>query len=211
MRIRFALMAVLLSCSGAPAQRFTFGAIGGTPFSDASRSDIVSGRGGYGTWHLLTRRYTAGGMFEVRVPFGLSIEADALYKRTDTTESRFLGPSFGTITHLAANTWEFPMLINHHWHGRLRPFAGVGGTFRRLQGYDAWTESIALGFDPPYSVYRYRTDDPLTEGGIVAHAGVRLFHVGPLNVSPEFRYTRWTTLRFLPAQNQLEFLLKLTL
>ena len=105
MKISLVLAAVLLLACDANGQRFFFGVKGGTPLSDANRSaEIYSRFSGYGPWSLSTRRYTVGGTFEVRVPFGLYVEVDALYKRTDTTQHGFFSPSFGTITRLAANS-----------------------------------------------------------------------------------------------------------
>ena len=210
MRIFLALAAVLLLGCEANGQRFSFGVKGGTPLSDTSRSAEIDDRfSGYGLWSLSTRRYTVGGTFEVRVPFGLYVEVDALYKRTDTTQSAFFSPFFGSITRLAANSWEFPMLLKHRWNRRFRPFAALGGTFRRIEGFDTSVERFAYGLNPPYSVYRYRIDQPLTQGGIASGVGMLLLSIGPLKITPELRYTRWTSIDFLPTRNQVEVLMGL--
>jgi hypothetical protein len=210
MKISFALAAILLLCCEANGQRFSFGMKGGTPLSDTNRSAVTGNRfEGGGLWSLYTRRYTVGGTFEVGVPFGLYVEVDALYKRTDTTQHRFFGPSFGTVYRLAANSWEFPMLLRYRWNQRLRPFAAFGGTFRRIEGFDTSTEHIAYGFNPPYSVSRFRIDRPLTQGGIASGIGVLLLRVRYFKITPELRYTRWTSLRFFPTQNQVEILVGL--
>lgn len=199
-----------LLCCGASAQRFEFGVIGGTPVSETTRSEAIGTRAGYGPWSLSTRRYTVGGLFEIGIPFGLRVEADALFKRADTTQSSFYNPTFGMITRLAANSWEFPMLLKHRWNGRFQPFAGVGGTFRRIEGFDGSVEMFAGGFTPPYSVSRYRVDEPLMQGGMVGEAGAAVLRFGRMKIAPEFRYTRWTSIRFLPAQNQMEVLVAVT-
>jgi hypothetical protein len=209
-KISFALAAVLLLGCEANGQRFSFGVKGGTPLSDANRSAEIDSRlSGYGPWSLSTRRYTVGGSFEVRVPFGLYVEVDALYKRTDTTQNAFFSPSFGTVTRLAANSWEFPMLLKHRWERRFHPFAALGGTFRRIEGFDASVETFAYGLNPPYSVSRYRIDQPLTQGGIASGVGMLLLSIGHLKITPELRYTRWTSISFLPTQNQVEILMGL--
>jgi hypothetical protein len=210
MKVSFALAAVLLLACQAKGQRFSFGVKGGTQLSDTSRSAEIDDRfSGYGLWSLSTRRYTVGGTFEVRVPFGLYVEVDALYKRTDTTQHGFFSPSFGTITRLTANSWEFPMLLKHRWDRRFHPFAALGGTFRRIEGFDTSVERFAYGLNPPYSVYRYRIDQPLTQGGIASGVGMLLLSVGHLEITPELRYTRWTSISFLPTQNQVEILMGL--
>jgi hypothetical protein len=209
MKISFALAAVLLLGCDANGQRFFFGVKGGTPLSDANRSAEIDSRSGGGPWSLSTRRYTVGGSFEVRVPFGLYVEVDALYKRTDTTQNAFFNPLFGTITRLTANSREFPMLLKHRWNRRFRPFAALGGTFRRIQGFDASVETFAYGLNPPYSVSRSRIDQPLTQGGIASGVGMLLLSIGHLKITPELRYTRWTSISFLPTQNQVEILMGL--
>lgn len=205
--MKLILAVMLVFASQALAQRFSFGLKGGTPLSDASRSALIGGRSGYGPWSLSTRRYTVGGTVEVAVALGLRVEVDALYKRTDTTQSAFFGPTFGSITRLAANSWEFPMLLKYRWRAPFRPFVVLGGTFRRIQGYDGSTETFAYGFNPPYFVTRYRIEDPLTQGGIAGGAGVYLLNRRRLKITAEVRYTRWTSLRFLPARDQVEILL----
>jgi hypothetical protein len=201
---------VLCACSHAYPEfldSLYIGAKGGTPISSSVSSAVAGGRGGSGLSTLNVRRYTVGPTFEVALPFGFRFEADALYKRLDRTDHRFLAPTFGTITRHSANTWEFPLLLKHPWRrGRLRPFAAGGGTFRRIQSFDGSAETFAGGFQPPYAVRRYRVDEPLTQGGMVFSAGVRLMAAGPLKVTPEIRYTRYTSSRFLPTENQVEFL-----
>lgn len=210
MRIHAVLAGILLLGLEAHGASFEFGVIGGTPISDMRRSELIGTRAGYGPWSLSTRRYTVGGIFEVGVPLGVFVEVDALFKRTDTTQSSFYSPAFGMITRLAANSWEFPMFLKYRWKRRFEPFAGVGGTFRRIEGFDGSTEMFASGFNPPYSITRYRIDEPLTQGGLTAEAGVRLWRIGRLSITPEFRYTRWTSIRFLPTQSQMEILIGLT-
>ena len=47
----------------------------------------------------------------------------------------------------------------------------------------------------------------MTQGGWVVSGGVRMRAAGPLKITPEMRYTRWTSLRFFPTRNQVEFML----
>jgi hypothetical protein len=58
---------------------------------------------------------------------------------------------------------------------------------------------------------RYRINDPLTQGGTVFGAGIRFITIGPLRVTPEIRYSRWTSPEFLPTRNQVELLVGLGL
>jgi hypothetical protein len=65
------------------------------------------------------------------------------------------------------------------------------------------------GLNPPYSVSRYRIDQTLTQGGIASGVGALVLSVGHLKITPEIRYTRWTSVRFLPTPNQVEILMGL--
>lgn len=161
-----------------------------------------------GQWSVYTRPYAIGGAIEIALPFHLSLEVDALYRRTTSIENSFMNPQYGTITRRAANSWEFPMLLGHQWNRRFRPFVSAGGTFRRIQGFDLTYETFASGFNPDHSVSRMRLDEPLTQGGYIVAAGFMVPRTGRLRISPQFRYTRWTSIRFQPTQNQFEFLLR---
>jgi len=213
MKIYFTAAAVPLLCTVALGQRFSFGVLGGAPLSETSRSGITDSRAGYGPWYFDTRPYTIGPTFEFALPLpsGLSVEVDGLYKRVDTENHYFFSPLFGMIVREKGNSWEFSMLLKYRWRRRLRPFVSAGGSFRHIAGFDASQETFAYGLNPPYSVVYYRANAPLTQGGIAAGAGLTLWRAGPLKFEPQLRYTRWTSLRYFPAQNQVEFLLGLKL
>ena len=205
--VRCAFLLMLGVAPDACSQSFYLGIKAGTPLSASTASAMIGGRGGAGLSTLNIRRSTIGPSFEIALPVGLRLEADALYKRLDRTEHRFFNPVFGNISRLAANTWEFPLLLKYSCeHGTFRPFVVAGGVFRRIHSFEGSTETFAGGFQPPYSVTRYRVDEPLTQGGAAVGAGVRVLAAGPLKITPEIRYTRWTSLRFLPTRNRVEFL-----
>jgi hypothetical protein len=209
---RTAVLVILVFCPDANPQFLYVGIQGGTPLPASTSSALIGSRAGAGLSTLDIRRYTVGPTFEIALPFKLRFEADALYKRLDRTDHSFLAPTFGNITREAANAWEFPLLLKYPF-GRRRysPFVAAGGTFRRIQSFDGSTETFAYGFQPPYSVVRYRINDPLTEGGMAFGAGMRIITVGRLKVTPAIRYTRWRSMEFLPTKNQVEFLVGLGL
>ncbi len=203
------IILLLLACPAYPRQ-FYFGIKAGTPFTDSTPSADVSSRAGVGSSTLNVRRYAIGPTVEVSLPFHLAVEADALYGRLDRTDHSFLGPTFGNITRQKANTWQFPLLLKYSWtRSSLRPFAEAGGTFRRIQSFDTSREDFTGGFDPPYRLSQYRIDEPLTQGGMAFGGGLRIAIWHSLKVTPEIRYTRWTSLRFFPTKNQVEFFLGL--
>src|SRR6266852_2834551 len=93
--VRTLVLLILLICLNADSQMFYFGVKGGTPLSPSTSSAFGRDRSGSGLSTLNIRRYTVGPTFELALPFRLRFEADALYKRLDRTEHRFLGSSFG--------------------------------------------------------------------------------------------------------------------
>ena len=199
-----ALLLALLTTQAA-AQVFSAGIKAGTPLSAAGVTAALQSRAGFGPSTLNVRRYTVRPSVELALPFRLRLEADVLYKRLDRTEHRF-GFGTGTISRIAANTWEFPMLLKYAWTYRgARPFALAGGTFRRMNSFDRSEEIFFQSLGPLPSVFRTRQEEALTQGGWVIGSGVR-FDFGMLKLSPEIRYTRWTSQRLFPTQNQVEFL-----
>lgn len=182
------------------------GVIGGVPLSTTRSTGLTAGRFGSGDWSVYTHPYTVGGGVEVRLPSHLSVEADALYNHTDTIEHAFMNPAFGSITRRGLNAWEFPMFITRSWSRRkLQPFAGAGGSFRRIDGYELSVEQFAAGFNPAYTFGTYPIAETLTQGGYAARAGVVAFKARRIRIAPEIRYTRSRSSRFLPSQNQVEF------
>jgi hypothetical protein len=196
-------------CANAYSQLLSVGVEGGTPLSESTSSGMVGNRSiGGGLSTLNARRYTVGPTFEVALPLGLRFEAEALYKHLDRTEHYFLGPTYGTIMRVAANPWEFPLLLKYSpGRGRYRPFADAGGTFRCIESLDGSTEMFAGGLDPPYSVVRYHLNYPLIQGGMAFGGGLRIKLVGRWKITPEIRYTRWTSRDLLPTRNQVDLLL----
>ena len=205
---------LLLLTRPAAAQVFSAGVKGGTPLSDAgiTTPGTVGPLGASGTSSgpstLNVRRYTIGPTVEFALPFRLRFEADFLYKRLDQT-SRSSSRGVVTITRLVANSWEFPLAVKYVWqYGSVRPFALTGGSVRRINSFEGSQEQFAPGTSTPYTLTQYRFEGGrgLTQGGWVIGSGVR-FDVSVVKISPEIRYTRWTSERLFPTQNQVEFLL----
>ena len=120
MRLSIGVLAlVLLSANVAMAQQVEVGVEGGIRATSDPSGNLTSE----------SKRYIVGPKVEVRLPWHLSFEFDALYRRVG-----FLGYvnscCADALTGERDNSWEFPMLMKHHFPGvarlRLRPFAGIG-------------------------------------------------------------------------------------
>lgn len=114
-------------------------------------------------------RYTFGPYIELRLPAGMGIEVDALYRSYN-----FRNAGVGS----SASSWEFPVLVKHRFaSGPVKPYFDAGVSFSRLS-------DISLASLNHRSNY-----------GVVVGGGVE-FNLFLVKVSPEIRYTGWAFRNF---------------
>jgi opacity protein-like surface antigen len=164
-----------------------------------------------------TKRYIVGPTVELRLPFGLGIELDALYRRLDYTSSTNLIDVFisGNTT---GNAWEFPLLAKYRFPSKvLRPYVDAGVAWDTLSGL---TQTVTQTLFPTRTTTTTNSNpaelNKNTVMGFVTGAGLDV-KVLLIHLSPEIRYTRWGAQHFLSSngglqsnQNQAEFLLGIT-
>lgn len=199
---------LLLSLATAGFAQFGFGIVGGAPLTDGWNVATQP------TSLLTTSRpnYVIGGYAEIRLPFKLAVEADALTSHSEWSESY---PNFYDAT-TSARSWEFPILGKYRFGGgAFRPFVGGGPTFRKLTSLSKTITNVVAGPAP-----RPPVSDPAivddTNKGIVFTGGLE-FKILFLRLSPEIRYTRWTSNNVASGisdlvstkQNQWQFLISL--
>ena len=163
------------------SQLLSIGIKGGVPLNDALRGYSSNG----GSISTGTERWLVGPTVELHLPFRLSIEVDALYRRqsyqvstTSTsgtaTVSQWFNVAPTTITtnfSRSLNDLQFPFLAKYDLHGGfIRPFIDGGVTYRHLSGGGVINNPNMVG---------------VTVGG-----GLSLKFLS-LRLSPELRYTRW--------------------
>lgn len=182
------------------AQAFSWGARVGAPLTSA----LTAGN----SYSEETIPITVGPTAELHLPFGLGLEADALYKRFsyNRTTGEFAN------TGVRSNSWEFPLLVKYRAPGVfVRPFADGGFSFRTLQGLTQFGSALLPGGDPA------ELKDS-TSRGFVLGAGLEV-HLPFLRLSPELRFTRWSSKAFesldggnslSSRQNQLDLLVGIT-
>jgi opacity protein-like surface antigen len=186
------LFLLLFSSSAALAQPFGFGIKGGVPMTDFV--DAVSSSTPNLSYVVNTNRYVVGPMAELRLPFGLGVEINALY--------RHYGFS-GAPGSVSTGAWQFPLLAKYRFKAPIvRPYVAAGVAWDKLSGL---TETIA-------SAVKTSTLHEDVTHGFVFGGGVEV-KVLRIRVSPEVRFTRWNDHHFLdPAGlvksnlNQAEFL-----
>ena len=194
MRSLLLLFAVALNSFAAGPMMF--GVRGGMPFSFTE--SIASRLGSLPT----TKRFEVGPTAGVRLPFGMSVEGDALYRRQSLNIGQLAG--FNASTH--SDSWEFPVMLKFTGGNRLiSPVVGAGVTVRHINDFGNIPGYLFSGSTSSNSV------------GFVAGGGVR-FQVGPVSVTPELRYSRWggsslsqSLPNLLPfSQNEASFLVGIT-
>ena len=211
------LFLFLLGAASAFAQPFTFGVKGGVPLSDfVSTAQSVTGNSST-SFSTSTNRYIVGATAELRLPFGLGIELDALYRHLHYQEiltSTGITSVF-TNSRTTGNAWEFPLLVKYRFPSRvIRPFVDGGVAWDTLQGLSQSIRQNVAGAiqtsSTPVELHKTNTIGYVLGAGLDIKALV-------IHVSPEIRYTRWGAKHFLDPnglldsnQNQAEFLLGIT-
>lgn len=217
MTSRFVFLFIVTAIIGV-CQPFSAGVKVGVPFNDLI--DTVNNRSF--DYDAQTHRYVVGVTGELRLPFGLGVEVDALYRRLGFTGTgTIIGITTTTETRATTtNAWEFPILAKYRFSsaGPLRPFVTGGLAWDTLQGLKQviTTGNLATGTTTTTSTSNPAELNNTTTRGIVVGAGVDI-HALLIHVQPELRYTRWGAKHFLDTnggihsnQNQAEFLVGIT-
>lgn len=171
--MRAFLLLITVTLNTFAAGPIIFGARGGAPFTDAT-NPLTRGLGAFSA----TQRYAVGPTLGVRLPFGFSVEGDALFNRQTFNFGQFAGFSAAS-TH--SDSWQFPVMLKFTpGHQVIAPVVGAGVTVRHLNNFG----------DVPSFLVGGALGNSSNTVGFVGGAGVR-FRVGPVDVTPEIRYTRW--------------------
>jgi hypothetical protein len=168
----------------ASAQNIGYGVRGGLPLTDffeaesktGALTNVVKGSG----------NVIIGPMLEVRLPFGLGIEGNALYRRWDAK---------GVFNSGSASAWEFPIYGKIGIPGVVvRPYVGGGINFQNLGDVGKFLGGTSVDS---------------SRRGFLGAGGVE-FKVPFVRISPEIRYTRWGESGPIRSTNQVDFLVGLS-
>src|SRR3984893_7132216 len=215
--MKLTLLLVVLSSAAVFAQPISFGVKGGLPLTDFL--DTVSGS--RATVTSVTNRYIVGPTLELRLPFGLGIEAIALYRHFSYNSTASLIDVLSSVR-TTSNDWEFPVLLKKRFGGvgPVRPFVDAGVNFNKISGLSQTVSNLVF----PNRLTTTSNSNPAElkndfTAGFTIGGGVEI-HLLILRISPEIRYTRWANEQFSgffpPAgsltsnQNQAEFLVGFT-
>ena len=180
--MRYFLM-LALTCCACVGQSLSIGVTGGGRPTD----DVAS------VATPESRRYVVGPMAELSLPLGFAVEFDALYHRHGYRVP-FNNVGSSGIESERANSWEFPMLLKYKLPlSKVKPFVEVGLAPRSISGtisVSGVSFDIITGQQTPFS--RSLKTNWSSSFGVVTGGGVQ-FGVGRLRLSPEVRYTHWTS------------------
>jgi opacity protein-like surface antigen len=196
------LCLLLLGGATAFSQPISAGIKAGVPFTDFTNA-VQSG--GF-NFTSSTQPYIVGPMIQLRLPFGLGVEFDALYRRFHYTGTSTISTNVVNAT-TTANAWEFPLVAKYRFHGSLvRPYIEGGVAWDSLQGV---SQTIVSTVNSPLLPTVKQKN---TIAGFVMGAGLDV-KILVLHLAPEIRYTRWGAEHFLDPnggfssnRNQAEFL-----
>lgn len=125
------LSSVLLLVASWPAesQLISLGIKGGVPLADP----LETGQGGSAGVNHDVRRYVVGPTGEFHLPFGFSVEMDALYRGLKFTSFSANLPSVNT----SGSDWQFPLLAKYELRRGvvIHPFVDAGVTFRHVRAF----------------------------------------------------------------------------
>jgi len=201
------LLLLLLIGGAALAQPFSAGIKAGLPLTDflnVAQGDSTT----------TTNRYLFGPEVEVRLPHGLSIEFDALYRHFSYANYEPFASST-IITIGSSSNWEFPLVAKYRFRSKtVRPYVEAGVAWDAISGLKNTASEtpcsvVCENTNYPPSVETKSTAGVVVGGGIDIHAFV-------IHVTPEIRFTRWAQQYFSldddlhSGQNQVEFLVGVT-
>ncbi len=183
-----------------------------TDFLNAARTQNFSAS-------TTTNRYIVGATAELRLPFGLGVEMDVLYRHFRYSSSGGIGgiTSNFTTRDTTAGAWEFPLLAKYRFPGKIvRPFVDAGVAWDKLSGLTQTVKSVAANVTNSTSTSApFELSKDVTRGFVMG-GGLDL-KVLVIHISPEVRFTRWGAKHFIDPngllnskQNQAEFLVGIT-
>jgi hypothetical protein len=203
------LCLLLLLAGAALAQPVSFGLKAGVPLTDSL--DVVQG-----ATTAANGRRLIGPEVEVRLPLGLSVEFDALYRHFSYTNfEQFTGTTVTTTG--SSGNWEFPLVAKYRFRTRrIRPYVEAGVAWDALAGLQNTSGTTYCSIRVCEGANYPPTPFSQTAAGVVIGGGgdirvLKLFHI-----APEFRFTRWAQQYFdlsgylQSGQNQVEFLVGFT-
>ena len=209
------LCLLFFSAATAFSQPFSYGVKGGMPmtdFVDAVRAQNINAS-------TTTNRYIVGVTGEARLPFGLGVEVDILYRHFRYSSSSGVGNLTSNLTTIdtTSGAWEFPILAKYRFKGKIvHPFVDGGVAWDKLSGLTQAVTSVVASVAKTTTTSSPAELANGTTRGYVLGAGVDVKAL-VIHITPEVRFTRWGAQHFIDPTgiinsklNQAEFLVGFT-
>jgi opacity protein-like surface antigen len=206
---------LVLSVPALFSQPFSGGFKGGLPLTDFINAVNTQNFKASAT----TNRYIVGVTGELRLPFGLGVEVDALYRHFGYGSTSIISgiTTTSTITDTSGGAWEFPILAKYRFRGTIaHPFVSAGVAWDKLSGLSQTiTRAVADVVNTTTSSNPFELNKDTTRGFVLG-AGIDVKAL-LIHIAPEVRFTRWGSKHFIDPnglfdskQNQAEFLVGIT-
>ena len=197
------ILLLLLSAAAICAQPIGFGIKGGLPMNDflnaASSQNF--------RFDTTTNRYIIGPMVELRLPFGLGIELDALYRHFGYSSFSSTSGITTTITdaRTSSSAWEFPLVAKYKFKGipLIRPYVEAGVSWDHLTGLTQAVITTVANITHTSSTSNPPELNQDTTRGFVIGGGVDIKALF-IHITPEIRYTRWGAKHFIDPSGLLD-------
>jgi hypothetical protein len=193
---RLILLACSLTTAFAAEHIFSVGIKGGVPLTDVLSDRTITGVDTITHVFSGSKNYLIGPTVELNLPFGFSVEADALYRPISLTTETTVFPRPLTRISEDIHSAEFPILGKYRFlHTPIvKPYVEAGPIFRYVAARASYLSNAGFAIG----------------GGIELKALV-------IKLSPEIRFSRWgsdasTSIVNAPPSNlnQAEFLIGLS-
>jgi hypothetical protein len=205
MRNKFNILALaILGASTLLAQNsdshmpVTFGVLAGVPVTDmfdANNTTLFTGTTS-STYNAAVPRYELGVSAEFHLPYHLRFEVDGIYKRAGfaTQNNSAMGGAATQYYNARFNQFEIPGVFKYNLAmGHYRPFVEVGASMRHIAGITQNSQYT----DVPLFYFNSNTPELMNRNSFGGVAGFGFtFKKGPVEISPEARYTRWANESF---------------
>jgi hypothetical protein len=176
----------------------TLGLKVGIPITDmfsANNVGYLNGSLPGSTYNASTPKYILGVSGEFHLYKRFRLEVDGLYKRTGFSTSGLYGSTGSNFYQsTGANVWEVPALLKTNITlGHLRPFVDFGASLRHISSIqnNEFLPGLVSG------IITNNVDGLHNRNSYGGVAGIGItFKRGPIELSPEVRYTRWANESF---------------
>ncbi len=126
--------------ASACAETFSFGVLGGAPFTDVVNSVTQNNV----SYVANSTNFTVGPAFQVNLPLSLRFEVDALYRPYSFLATTVPFPNFESAASTgSASEWRFPLLLQYRFHTPIvKPFLEAGVSFDHLADISAAAQNF---------------------------------------------------------------------